>query len=435
MKFISTNGIAPSASLKDAVHNCLAPDGGLYVPENIPLIPQAYLNNISGMSLRDIAYVVSTAFFGDSVSASDIKNIADDSFRFEAPLHQIDDEIYAMELFHGPTLTVKDYGAGFFGRFLQLLGNGSDIRRNVLVATTGNTGAAVANGLSNKKDINVFVLYPQGRLSRMAIAQFTSLGDNIHPLEVMGTVEDCKRMMLEAINDSSLKQYNLTGANSINIARLIPLVSLAFNAYARLVEKGRKNVEKTLLSIPCGNLSLLVAAVIAKRMGLNIGRLIAATNTNDVITHLLKGEPVDRNRAPLKTLASSIDMGYPTGWPRLLHLYRSELDDARKEIITVPAISDETIAQTICSLKASTGYTLDPQGAVGYAAAKSVGKGSPAVVYATGHPAKQLDVMTKITGSAIELPLQLIRFMSVRRHPDIIPPTLAALKRKIAIHN
>ncbi len=433
MKYRSTRGVAGEVSLAEAVESCVAPDGGLYMPATIPTLPKAYLNNIGEMSLRDIAYVVAISFFGDDLPAAELKKIVDESFAFGAPLVEVEPGMHVLELFHGPTLTVKDYGARFMARLMRrLLDSGR--RRNVIVATTGNTGAAVANSFHNMEGVNVFVLYPRGRLSRMAISQFTALGGNIHPVEVAGSIEDCKRMMQEAIADPSFADYRLTGANSINVARLLPLAALALYAYGRLVAKEVPFADKAFYSTPCGNLSNLVGTVIAKKMGLPTSGIVPAFNINSVLGELLDGVYDGTSSAPVPTYSPAMDMAYPSGWPRLEAIYGGSLEAARADILRSNPVTDAEIAATVNALR-EKGYTIDTHGAVAYVGAARLGADVPKVIFATGHPAKQLDIMTHITGAAIELPVQLTRFMSVKRNPMKIAPTLPALRKLMNNYN
>ena len=383
MRYVSTNSTTAPVDLKEAVNRCVAADGGMFMPAELPLIPKAYFNNIGEMTLREIAFVVANSFFGQDIDSATLKSIVDESFAFDAPMHLIGDDTYVLELFHGPTLTFKDYGARFMARLMRAIDANASYRRNVLVATTGNTGAAAANGLFKLDGISVTVLYPKGQLTRAQTAQMTALGENIHPIEIAGTVEDCKRLVQSAIADPALNDYHLTGANSINIARLLPQITFSLYAYAHLKALDVHGAENACYAMPAGNISNVVAAAMAKRIGCPMGTIIAATASNN-------------------------QLSAPDG------------------------ISDQVIADTINGLRSLHGYTIDPHGAVAYAAMQGMGlTGVPKVVFATGHPAKQLDIMTRITGAAIEMPHQLTRFMSVKRNPTIIPPTLPALKRHL----
>lgn len=431
MRYVSTNSKTAPVDLKEAINRCVAADGGMFMPAELPLLPQAYFNNIGEMTLREIAFVVANSFFGQDIDSATLKSIVDDSFAFDAPMHLIGDNTYVLELFHGPTLTFKDYGARFMARLMRAIDAHSSCCRNVLVATTGNTGAAAANGLFKLDGISVTVLYPKGQLTRAQTAQMTALGENIHPIEIVGTVEDCKRLVQSAIADPTLNDYHLTGANSINIARLLPQITFSLYAYAQLKAMEVHGAENACYSMPAGNISNVVAAAMAKRIGCPMGMIIGATAANNQLAPLIAGEERHRTK-PISTLAPSIDMSCPSGWPRLLHLYNGDLDAIRRDISAPEGISDEVIAKTINDLRSLHGYTIDPHGATAYAALQRVDTGNvPKVVFATGHPAKQLDIMTRITGAAIEMPHQLTRFMAVKRNPIIIPPTLPALKKHL----
>lgn len=400
----------------------MAPDGGIYMPEAIPAIPRALFNNIEGMNLREIAYVVATSFLGSDVAAADLKAAVDYAFNVDAPLVRLDDDLFALELFHGPTLTCKDFGARFMSRIMQELE--PDRPRTVMVATTGNTGSAIANGFFGRRDTNVVVLYPKGRLSRSQIAEITSLGGNVYPVEVAGSVEHCKLLLQQAIADPELERFNITGANSINVARLIPQIAFAMQAYARLREKEVPGADSAIYSVPAGNLSHVVATVMAREAGMPLGKIIGATNANNGLGKKLAGD--ECARMPLHTLAPSIDMAYPSGWPRLEWMLRT--NSRLRDIVSAVPVADEDIAQAVLDARREFGYTFDPHGAAALHAARRAGDG-PKVVFATGHPAKQLNIMTKITGAALELPVQLTRFMSSKRQPARIAPTLPALRK------
>ena len=431
MRYVSTNSQSAPVGLFEAINRCVAADGGLFMPSELPRIPKAFFNNIGEMSFRDIAYVVANSYFGQDIDSAALKEIVDSSFSFDTPMIELGENCYMLELFHGPTLTFKDYGARFMARLMKYIDGKNSQRRNVLVATTGNTGAAAANGLFNIEGISVSVLYPKGQLSRWQAAQLTALGENIHPIEIVGSVEDCKRLVQSAIADPSLSSYHLTGANSINIARLIPQITFTLYAYARLKALGADYAEQALYAMPAGNISNLVASAMAKRLGCPTGPIVGATAANNQLAPLLTGAEGMRGK-PLRTLAPSIDMTYPSGWPRLLHLYGGDLVAMRRDIIAPEGISDEKIESTIIGLRDKYGYITDTHGAVAFAAATAVHNGpAPKVIFATGHPAKQLDIITRIIGVSVDMPHQLAKFMSVKRNPTIIPPTLPALKKHL----
>ncbi len=438
MRYISTNNPNISATLQEAVVRCVAPDGGLYLPEQIPVIPKAFFNNIEGMSLKEIAYVVGTSLFGSDISPEAVKSIVDDALTFKVPLVRPDksSDIRVLELFHGPTLTFKDFGARIMAKIVEWIKtSGSAVEKpvKVLVSTTGNTGAATANGFRNIDGIDVYVLFPRGVMNRMQEAQFTAPGNNIHALEVGGTIDNCKELVSAALADESLNsKYSLIAANSINTGRLLPQVVYYFQAYARMRENDVKGCENATYAIPCGNMSNLVAAVIAKRMGLPMGRLIAAGNSNFRITaDEVLGASSQIPSRPQRTLAHSMDMTEPSNLDRLRALYRDCPERLREEICFT-AVDDQRISDTINGLRAATRYLVDPHTATAYSAAYRLAPaGAPAVVLATGHPAKSLDIMTGITGSVVELPVQLNRFMASHRRPTKMAPTLPAFKKNL----
>lgn len=432
MRFVSTNSTESPVGIDEAVNRCVAADGGMFMPQHIPTIPRAFFNNIAEMNFRDIAFVVLSTLLEGDIDPARLKAIVDESFSFDIPVRRLGDKTWILELFGGPTLTFKDFGARFMARLMRHLDSRADAPvRNVVVATTGNTGAAAANGFYRLDGINVTVLYPKGCLSRQQIAQFTALGENIHPVEVLGTVEDCKRLVQAAIADPSMAPLHITGANSINIARLLPQVAFSFYGYSRLVAEGVRDADKAVYTMPCGNLSNLVATAIAGRMGLPVGHIIGATNANDQLAPLLAGNPDDTGHgAPQRTLAPSIDMSHPSGWPRLKSLYGGDTSAMRRDISAI-SVPDAEISATIMRYRAEYGYTPDPHTAVALAAAEAYPSDAPRVVFATGHPAKHLDIMTGITGAMIDLPVQLNSFMTPRRHSTIIPPTLPALKKQM----
>ncbi|MDE6207521.1 MAG: threonine synthase [Muribaculaceae bacterium] len=386
------------------------------MPANIPQIPRAFFNNIGGMSLTDIAFVVASAFFADDVPVNVLKSIVDDAFSTPIQLEQLTADTFVLELFRGPTLTFKDYGARFMARLLQYFDKDASVPRHVLIATTGNTGAAAASGFYRMQNVDISVLYPKGTLNSMQKSELVALGENIYPVEVAGSIDDCKRLIQTAMTDESLSCFNLTGANSINIARLIPQVTFALYAYSRLVADEHRDADKAVFSIPAGNYSNVVATAIARKMGMPMRHIIAAPG-----------------HAPRKhSLTPSIDMLTPTGLPRLTELYNNDLNLLRSDITIAPSVEDATIADVINRLRRDHSYTIDPHGAVAMAAAEKFdADGAPKIVFATGHPAKQLDAMTRITGGAIEMPHQINKWMTGRRQPLIIPPTLPALRKHL----
>lgn len=430
MRYISTNGKTPGTTLAHAAEACVAPDGGLYIPERIPELPRAFFNNLGDMTMRDIAYVVCSSFMDGEFPAATVKEIVDSAFATEAPLAGVGFDTHVLELFHGPTLTFKDYGSRFFGALLSRV-PAPGRRRVVLVSTVGNSGASTAYGFGGEKGVEVFVLYPTGVLGRMARRQFTAAAPNVHALEVMGTIDDCKALVAASVADEGLSELSLTCANSLNIARVLPQVVFAFHAYARMLGAGVRNAGRAVYSIPCGNLGNLVAALIARRMGLPMGAIVGVSNANDALRRNL-AEAVGPDERPVATYAPSMDLLRPSGLPRLTALCGGA-DGVERQITVAAPVSDRDIAAAILRLRTDYGYTIDPHGAAAYVGAMraKAPAGVPRVVFATAHPAKNLDIMTAITGAPVELPVQLTRFMSGGRHPLVMPATMAALRRAL----
>ncbi len=429
MRYISTHNPHNTVPLAEAVGKCITCEGGLFLPENIPAIPRAFFNNIEEMNLREIAYVVMSLFFGEDIAPSELKKITDETFSFAAPLRNLSDGRHILELYHGPTLTFKDFGARFMARLLRALDSGSGRKRHVLVATSGNTGAATVSGFRNIEGTSVHVLFPKGALSRLQEAQLTSPGGNIHALEVGGSVDDCTSLVRNAIADRTLAEsLNLTGAGSINVARLLPQVVFFFQAYARMRQAGVPAADTADYFIPAGNLSNVVAAVMAKRCGLPMGRIVAACGVRNELCAVTGTDVSFTDFKPL-TSAPSINMTKASNLPRLLHLYGGDIEAMKKEIEVCP-VTDTGIADAVNGYVSRYGFLPDPHtGAACLAADHRMSDTAPAVIFATGHPAKSLDAMTRITGRAVELPVQLTRFMNPTRNSIQLAPTLPALKK------
>ena len=365
MQYYSTSGNAPKASLQEAVVKGLAPDKGLYMPERIPTIPKAFFNNIGEMSLQDIAYVVANTLFGDDIESETLKNIVNDTLNFDIPLVHVADNKYSLELFHGPTLAFKDVGARFMARLLGYFNKKNGTKDvNVLVATSGDTGSAVANGFLGVSGVKVFVLYPKGKVSKIQEAQFTTLGENITALEISGTFDDCQALVKNAFMDAELNEkLQLTSANSINVARFLPQMFYYFYAYAQLAKMG-KPLDNIVVSVPSGNFGNITAGLIGKKMGLPIKRFIAANNRNDIFyQYLLSGEY--NPRPSIATIANAMDVGAPSNFARILDLYGNSHETISKEISGC-TYTDEQISETLKDTYNKTGYLLDPHGAVGY---------------------------------------------------------------------
>lgn len=419
MKYYSTNGNAPVATLEKAVVKGLAEDRGLYMPERIKQLPQDFFDNMQDMSLQEIAYRVADCFFGEDVDAESLKKIVYDTLSFEIPAVKVEDNIYSLELFHGPTLAFKDVGARFMARLLQYFirkqsGKGEV---NVLVATSGDTGSAVANGFLGVDGIHVYVLYPEGKVSPIQECQFTTLGQNITAIEVDGVFDDCQALVKNAFMDGELNvRMSLTSANSINVARFLPQSFYYFWAYAQLkkMQNARckmQNCDNIVACVPSGNFGNICSALFGKRMGLPIRRFIAANNANDIFYKYLqtgKYEP----KPSKATIANAMDVGDPSNFARIYDLYGKSHEAICKDI-SGATYTDEQISETMRQCLKETGYQLDPHGACGYRALKEgLRPGEVGFFLETAHPAKFKQVVDGICGGDVEIPTRLKSFMN-----------------------
>ena len=414
MQYYSTNKQTPPASLEEAVVKGLAPDKGLYMPEKIKRLPPAFFHNMGEMSLREISFIVAEAFFGEDVEADVLKNIVYDTLCFDIPLVRVHDSIYSLELFHGPTLAFKDVGARFMARllgyFIERKGN-KEV--NVLVATSGDTGSAVANGFLGVPGIHVYVLYPKGKVSEIQEKQFTTLGRNITALEIDGTFDDCQALVKSAFMDKDLnKMMNLTSANSINVARFLPQSFYYFNAYAQLDKIGK--ADQLVVSVPSGNFGNITAGLFAHRMGLPIKRFVAANNRNDVFQEYLH-TGVYTPRPSVPTIANAMDVGDPSNFARILDLYGKNGNPHAEisQLISGYRFTDEEIGATMKQVYNETGYVLDPHGACGYQALidNKLAPNETGLFLETAHPAKFKGTVDKILDADIEIPAKLKAFM------------------------
>lgn len=421
MLYYSTNKKAPLATLEKAVVKGLAEDRGLYMPEKINKLPQGFFNHIDELSFKEIARNVADAFFGEDVDAESLKRIVYDTLSFDCPIHKVDDNIYALELFHGPTLAFKDVGARFMARLLQYFIKREDQKGevNVLVATSGDTGSAVANGFLGVDGIHVYVLYPKGKVSKIQESQFTTLGKNISAIEVDGVFDDCQALVKNAFMDKELNDHmRLTSANSINVARFLPQAFYYFNAYARLKEQGLlkfdDGVSNMVICTPSGNFGNITAGLFGKRMGLPIKHFIAANNANDIFYNYLqtgKYEP----KPSKQTLANAMDVGDPSNFARVYDLYNGSWEAIKKDI-SGATYSDDNIRETMKECYQRTGYVLDPHGACGYRALREQLKpGDIGVFCETAHPAKFKEKVDAIIGADIPIPERLAAFMKGKK--------------------
>ena len=412
MKYYSTNHKSTVATLEEAVIKGLAPDKGLYMPERIPTIDRSIISQMKDMNFKEIANMVAKFFFGDDMDSAALKKIVDDTLSFETPVVQVHNNIYTLELFHGPTLAFKDVGARFMARmlryFIQKTNNEQEV--NVLVATSGDTGSAVANGFLGVQGIRVFVLYPKGKVSPIQECQFTTLGQNITALEIDGTFDDCQALVKQAFIDSELNEkMNLTSANSINIARFLPQSFYYFNAYAQLDKAGKDN--ELIICVPSGNFGNLTAGLFAWKMGLPVKRFIAANNRNDVFWEYLK-TGIYTPRPSVETYANAMDVGDPSNFVRILDLFAHNHRDITRMIAGFRYTNEEIVA-TIKKVYENCGYLLDPHGACGYQALADyqLQPSETGVFLETAHPAKFKGTVDAILQSDIEIPAKLQAFM------------------------
>lgn len=410
MKYYSTNKNAPLADLHKAVVKGLAEDRGLYMPEQIKMLPKSFFDNIQDMSFQELSYVVADAFFGEDIEAEALKQIVYDTLAFETPVVQVDGRIYALELFHGPTLAFKDVGARFMARLLQyFIRQEGKEQVNVLVATSGDTGSAVANGFLGVDGIHVYVLYPKGKVSKIQESQFTTLGKNITAIEVDGVFDDCQALVKNAFMDEELnKHMKLTSANSINVARFLPQAFYYFNAYAQMKKMGK--ADNIVMCVPSGNFGNITAALFGHQMGLPIKRFIAANNANDIFYQYLQTGIYDPKPSK-QTLANAMDVGDPSNFARIYDLYGGSHEKVTG-LISGATYSDEQIRETVLACYKQTGYILDPHGSCGYRALQEGLKdGEYGVFCETAHPAKFKETVDSITKGDVEIPERLAAFM------------------------
>lgn len=410
MKFYSTNNRTATVDLKEAVTRGLAPDNGLYMPERIPVLPDSFFKQLPEMSFREMAFEVASNLLSEDVPASELKRMVEHTIQFDAPLVKVDENVFALELFHGPTLAFKDFGARFMSQLLGYFAKQQKQEIVILVATSGDTGSAVANGFLGVEGTKVVVLYPSGKVSDIQEKQFTTLGKNITALEVQGTFDDCQRLVKQAFLDQQLQRtFFLTSANSINIARLIPQSFYYFYAYAQAVAFNKPIV----FAIPSGNFGNLTGGLLAVKMGLPVHAFIAATNANDVVPAYLRTN-VFTPRDSQQTISNAMDVGNPSNFVRMLDLYDQQFDKLKQDI-TGYAFTDEETRAAMRHVHALSDYVLDPHGAVGFLGLKKYMRDHQGEVTGifleTAHPAKFKEVVDETLGKSIAIPEVLQKFI------------------------
>lgn len=431
MKYYSTNKKSPIVGFKEATINGQAPDKGLYFPEKIPVIDQQFIKEIEKYSNEEIAFKIIQPFVGESIPGDKLQQIVKETINFPMPLVYLDESVFSLELFHGPTLAFKDVGARFMSRCLgYFVGNGqaalSGQTVTVLVATSGDTGGAVANGFYNVDGIDVVILYPSGKVSTVQEKQLTTLGKNIHALEVEGSFDDCQQMVKTAFTDEELKKKKfLTSANSINVARWLPQQFYYFFAYKQWPDKNNPPV----ISVPSGNFGNICAGLLAAYSGLPVAHFIAACNANDVIPKFMQTQVFEPQPAK-STLSNAMDVGNPSNFIRILELFRHYFPELKKNLSAV-SITDEETTTTIGEVYRQYNYILDPHGAVGYLALKQYLEQHPdkkGIFLETAHPVKFPEAVEKNTGRKIDLPASVQDIVNNKKVSIKIKPGYASLK-------
>ena len=422
--YYSTNGKAPLATLEKAVVKGLAEDRGLYMPERIERLPDSFFDRIGEMDFHEVACAVADAFFGEDIDRDILHSIVRDTLSFDCPAVKVEDNIYSLELFHGPTLAFKDVGARFMARLLGHFRSGEEL--NVLVATSGDTGSAVANGFLGVPGIHVYVLYPKGKVSPIQECQFTTLGQNITALEIDGVFDDCQALVKSAFMDEELNSImRLTSANSINVARFLPQSFYYFWGYAQMKRMGL--ADNLVVCTPSGNFGNICAGLFAKRMGLPVRRFIAANNANSVFYDFLRTGEYDP-RPSVRTIANAMDVGDPSNFARVYDLYGHSHDAVCKDI-SGATYSDAQIAETIRDVYTRTGYLCDPHGACGYRAlAEGLAPGETGLFCETAHPAKFKDTVESIIGASVSIPDRLAAFMAGKKESVELPKDFESFK-------
>ena len=413
MKFYSTNNPDLKVDLKQAVTQGLAPDNGLYMPEKIPVLPKAFFDTIAKKSFQEIAFEVADNLIGEDVPKAELQRIVEHTIQFDAPLVEVGKNIYALELFHGPTLAFKDFGARFMSQLLGYFAKQQEKEIIILVATSGDTGSAVANGFLGVAGTKVVVLYPSGKVSEIQEKQFTTLGKNVTALEVDGTFDDCQHLVKQAFLDRDLKQkYFLTSANSINIARLIPQSFYYFYGYSRIPDK--KN--PVIFSVPSGNFGNLTGGLLAKRMGLPIDKFVASTNINDVVPRYLSSKSFNPGLSK-QTISNAMDVGNPSNFVRMLDLFQGDFESLSREIAGY-AFTDSETETAMQEVFSRNKYIMDPHGAVAYLGLKEFLKSqktaATGIFLETAHPAKFKEVVDETLQVPVPIPTELQKFL---QHP------------------
>lgn len=416
MKLYSTKHISPDVDLKEAVLKGLPPDNGLYMPYEINALPQKFWDNLDHYTFCEMAFHIAKNLMGDAVPEADLNKIIQDAYNFDAPLIEVGD-YSVLELFNGPTLAFKDFGARFMGRLMGYFLRNNDKEVNILVATSGDTGSAVAHGFLNVEGIKVTILYPAGKVSAIQEKQFTTLGANITAIEIDGTFDDCQALVKQAFLDKELNEkLTLSSANSINIARLIPQSFYYIYAFKQVDDKSLP----LYFSVPSGNFGNMTAGLFAKKMGLPITKMIAATNSNDVFTvyhETGKFEP----KKSVQTLSNAMDVGNPSNFVRMMDMYNNDVEKVRDEIAAY-SYNNEQTAECIKKVFSDFNYVMCPHTAVGYLGLDEFVYENDlnpyyinGIILSTAHPVKFGDIVEPLIGEKVDLPERLQSIINGRK--------------------
>lgn len=434
MRFVSTHRKSDPVSFTEALVNGLAIDGGLYMPEHIPVIDELFWDEISGYSFNEIAEKMMVPYLSDEWNRQTIRELIADAFTFDAPLRKLNDNIYVTELFHGPTLAFKDFGARFMARAFNKTAR--DKKIFILVATSGDTGSAVAQGFKGSENVSVFLLYPGGKVSKLQEQQLTTSGGNVIAIEVEGTFDDCQQMVKQAFSDKALRdELVLSSANSINFARLLP--QSLYYAYT-LAQLRKQHSEDPVFSVPSGNMGNVTGGILAMKMGMPVEQFIIATNVNDVVPKYLQNG-VFEPRTSIRTISNAMDVGNPSNLARIRYLFDDRLPDMKSKLWGVSFTDDQT-RQAIKRVYQNSGYILDPHTAVGYLAGEAyrekTGVGEvPIVIMSTAHPAKFKDTVEPLIGREIDVPDRLRVCMQKEKVAVTMKPSYEVLKEFLLEQN
>jgi threonine synthase len=425
MKFYSTNGISPKVDFKSATINGQAPDKGLYFPENIPKLDEGLIKNINDHSNESIAYEVIKPYVGNCIPDDVLKKIVEETINFSIPLVPINENISSLELFHGPTLAFKDIGARFMSRCLGYFVKDQSKKVTVLVATSGDTGGAVANGFYDVPGIDVVILYPSGKVSSVQEQQLTTLGKNIHALEVKGSFDDCQQMVKEVFaNAADFPNLFLTSANSINVARWLPQQFYYFFAYKQWADKNNPPV----ISVPSGNFGNICAGLLANASGLPVEHFIAACNANDTIPEFLQTGNYPTKKS-VATISNAMDVANPSNFVRIMEIFEQKIPDLKNKLTAV-SVDDDTTRSTLKKIYEEHQYLLDPHGAVGYHALENYLADHPqqkGLVLETAHPVKFYDVVEAVIGRSVKIPVAIQSQLTLNKKATLIENKQEAL--------